>query len=46
MKNSENVVLNDEITNKNAVVLYNEPVNLVERLIKESSEDEMDVEQS
>jgi len=45
VKNSENAVLDGEITNKNAVVLYKEPVNLVNQLIKEASEDNMDVEQ-
>jgi len=45
MKNSENVVLDNDITNKSAVVLYKEPVNLVNQLIKEASEDDMDVEQ-
>ena len=44
MKNSENIVSN-ESTNKNAVVIYKEPVNLVKQLIKEASEDDMDVEQ-
>jgi len=39
------VVLDREITNENAVVLYKEPVNLMKQLMMESSEGEMDEEQ-
>merc|ERR1712062_575553 len=40
MENSENIVLNEN-SNKNALVLYKEPVNLVNQLIKEATEDDM-----